>query len=303
VAARRSDAGYSRPSPQPRSAPASAASPARRDQPGQLVSGAGSAIVTAARMGRLLGRSGWRLARQLPGMTLVEQQANRLRQAASAELLRLLEVPQQYFGTAAPEEQRVMMLVQDANSDPTPLRTAMTELLTRSSESGAGRSKEYLFGTIVSQLVPDEARVLAALAQGKRYAVVDVAAKHVGAQVSAGAATVALTEGTGSLSLTDSAVQAGTYVNAISPALSDGPAAGSMVSAWIYVPAGSAQVHAHLYTQDGAGRRSTSTDKALSTGWNNLSFSTSLAAVRVGAQFTKGSAPTPTVYLDQVDWS
>jgi hypothetical protein len=113
-------------------------------------------------------------------MTLVEQQANRLRQAASAELLRLLEVPQQYFGTAAPEEQRVMMLVQDANSDPTPLRTAMTELLTRSSESGAGRSKEYLFGTIVSQLVPDEARVLAALAQGKRYAVVDVAAKHVG---------------------------------------------------------------------------------------------------------------------------
>jgi len=167
VAARRSDAGYSRPSPQPRSAPASAASPARRDQPGQLVSGAGSAIVTAARMGRLLGRSGWRLARQLPGMTLVEQQANRLRQAASAELLRLLEVPQQYFGTAAPEEQRVMMLVQDANSDPTPLRTAMTELLTRSSESGAGRSKEYLFGTIVSQLVPDEARILAVRVLGE----------------------------------------------------------------------------------------------------------------------------------------
>jgi Abortive infection alpha len=131
-------------------------------------------------MGRLLGRSGWRLARQLPGMTLVEQQANRLRQAASAELLRLLEVPQQYFGTAAPEEQRVMMLVQDANSDPAPLRTAMSELLTRSGESAAGRSKEYLFGTIVSQLVPDEARVLAALAEGKRYAVVDVVAKHVG---------------------------------------------------------------------------------------------------------------------------
>jgi hypothetical protein len=148
------------------------------------VSTAGEAVVTAARMGRLLGRTGWRLARQLPGMSLVEQQANRLRQAASAELLRLLEVPQQYFGTASPEEQRVMLLVQDSNSDPTPLRTAMTELLNRSTGSSAGRSKEYLFGTIVSQLVPDEARVLAALAEGKRFAVVDVAAKHVGRSAS-----------------------------------------------------------------------------------------------------------------------
>lgn len=136
--------------------------------------------MTAARMGRLLGRSGWRLARQLPGMNLVEEQAARLRQAASAELLRLLDVPQQLFGTAAPEEQRVMMLVRDADADPAPLRTAMTELLSRSGQSPAGRSKEYLFGTIVSQLVPDEARVLAALADGRRYAVVDVVAKHVG---------------------------------------------------------------------------------------------------------------------------
>jgi DNA-binding transcriptional ArsR family regulator len=153
---------------------------ARRDQGAQLASTAGGAIVTAARMGRLLSRSGWRLARQLPGMSAVEQQAHRLRQSASAELLRLLEVPQQYFGTAAPEEQRVMMLVQDADKDPTPLRTAMSELLTRSAGSSGGQSKEYLFGTIVSQMVPDEARVLAALAEGKRFAVVDVAAKHVG---------------------------------------------------------------------------------------------------------------------------
>jgi hypothetical protein len=131
-------------------------------------------------MGRLIGRSGWRLARQLPGMSMVEEQANRLRHAASAELFRLLEVPQQYFGTASPEEQRVMLLVQDSNGDPTPLRTAMSELLTRSAGGSGGRSKEYLFGTIVSQLVPDEARVLSALASGKRFAVVDVAAKHVG---------------------------------------------------------------------------------------------------------------------------
>lgn len=186
MAARRSDTGYARPSPQPRSTSTgtvrqSGPAIARRDQTAQqLASSAGGAIVTAARMGRLLGRSGWRLARQLPGMSMVEEQANRARHAAAAELLRLLEVPQQLFGTAAPEEQRVMMLVRDANSDPTPLRTAMTELLSRSGRTPAGRSKEYLFGTIVSQLVPDEARVLAALAAGERFAVVDVIAKHVG---------------------------------------------------------------------------------------------------------------------------
>src|SRR5205085_1287051 len=136
--------------------------------------------VTAARVGRLLGRSGERIAKQLPGAALVEQQGHRLRQAAATELVRLLELPQQLRSPASAEEQRVMMLVQNANSDPAPLRTAMTELLGRASQSTAGKSKEYLFGTIVSQLVPDEARVLAALADGKPYAVVDVAAKHVG---------------------------------------------------------------------------------------------------------------------------
>jgi hypothetical protein len=144
------------------------------------VATAGSAIVSAARVGRILGRSGWRIARQLPGMKLVEEQAQRLGHTTAAELRRLLEVPGQLLGTPSPEEQRVMMLVQDAGSDPAPLRTAMSELLSRAGESTAGKSREYLFGTIVSQLVPDEARVLAALSRGKRYAVVDVVAKHLG---------------------------------------------------------------------------------------------------------------------------
>lgn len=147
---------------------------------GQVVAAAGSAIVTAARVGRLLGRSGWRIAKQLPGVTVVEQQAQRLRQAATAELGRLLDVPQQLFAGASPEEQRVMMLVQDAGTDPEPLRTAMSELLDRSSGSSTGRSREYLFGTIVSQLVPDEARILAALSDGAPFAALDVVAKQVG---------------------------------------------------------------------------------------------------------------------------
>jgi hypothetical protein len=150
-----------------------------RPQP-RPVTPAGGAIVTVARVGRLLGRSGWRIAKQLPGVTVVEQQAHRIRHAAAAEMLRLLDVPQQFFGTASPEEQRVMMLVQNSDTDPTPLRTAMGELLHRSSVSTDRTSREYLFGTIVSQLVPDEARIVAALAEGRRFAALDVVARQVG---------------------------------------------------------------------------------------------------------------------------
>jgi hypothetical protein len=172
-------AGSARPSPRPHRPGTGLARPAQPAN-AQLAAAAGSAIVTAARVGRLLGRSGWRIAKQLPGMALVEQQVQRLGDAAAAELRRLLDVPQQFFTPASGEEQRVMLLVQNAGGDPAPLRTAMSELLSRSSETGAGRSREYLYGTIVSQLVPDEARILAALADGKAYAAVDVVARHVG---------------------------------------------------------------------------------------------------------------------------
>src|SRR4051794_7668393 len=48
-------------------------------QPGQVVAAAGSAIVTGAKLGRILGRSAWRIAKQVPGVIAVEQQAQRLR--------------------------------------------------------------------------------------------------------------------------------------------------------------------------------------------------------------------------------
>jgi abortive infection alpha-like protein len=187
VTARPADDAAARPHPRP--GPGRPSGPRRRagrglalPEPaptGQVVAAAGSAIVTAAKMGRILGRSGWRIARQLPGVNVVEQQAQRLRQAATAELTRLLDVPQQLFPPAGAEEERVMLLVQDAATDPEPLRTAMSELLERSAASANGRSREYLFGTIVSQLVPDEARILAVLAERAPFPVVDVVAKQV----------------------------------------------------------------------------------------------------------------------------
>jgi hypothetical protein len=153
-------------------------------QPGQLISTTAGALVSAAKVGRLLGRTGWRLARQLPVVTAVGTAvgtgAQRLGSVAADELLRVLDIPQQVVPHGNPEERRVMMLVESDGADPEPLRSAMTELLQRSSASTSQEGKEYLFGTIISQLVPDEARILAALAGGRRFAVVDVVAKQVG---------------------------------------------------------------------------------------------------------------------------
>jgi hypothetical protein len=166
--------------PRPRPRPGAPLVRPEPDRTAPVVSAAGSAIVSVARMGRLLGRSGWRIAKQLPGVSAVEQQAQRLRQAAAAELTRLLDGPQRQFAAAGPEDQRVMMLVQNAGTDPEPLRTAMSELLDRSAGSTGRTSREYLFGTIVSQLVPDEARILGTLAEGRPFPVLDVVAKQVG---------------------------------------------------------------------------------------------------------------------------
>ena len=146
-------------------------------QPSQVVAAAGTAIVTAARVGRILGRSGWRLARQLPGGQTIEREAQRLQQAAMNEARRILQIQQGMTanGTpATPEEARAALLIQTADPGTAPLRSAMGELLERSVEATRSDTREYLFGTIISQLVPDEARILAALASGTAFAAGDL---------------------------------------------------------------------------------------------------------------------------------
>jgi hypothetical protein len=151
-------------------------------QPAQVVAAAGSAIVTAARVGRLLGRTGWRIARQLPGARTIEREAQRLQATAMSEARRLLQ-PRTVPGTtgarpASPEEQRAVDYIRDADPGTAPLRSAMSELLERSVEATRTDSREYLYGTIISQLVPDEARILAALADGAHFAAMDVVQKN-----------------------------------------------------------------------------------------------------------------------------
>lgn len=143
-------------------------------QPSQFVAATGAAIVATARVGRLLGRAGWRVARQLPGGRTVEREAQRLQRFATAELRRIVTPPIAPTGA----ERAAIEYIRNADSGAAPLRSAMNELLERSVESSRADSRSYLFGTIVSQLVPDEARILAAMSDGSRFAAADVVLKR-----------------------------------------------------------------------------------------------------------------------------
>ncbi len=174
-----------RPSPTPSPSAAAQPGPVTRVevQPAQVVAAAGSAVVSAARVGRLLGRTGWRLARQLPGARTVEREAQRLQSVAMSEARRLLQLPQavpSVVRTANPlssEERRTLEYIRGADPGAAPLRSAMGELLERSVEATRADSRDYLYGTIISQLVPDEARILAALSDGTPFAAIDVVQK------------------------------------------------------------------------------------------------------------------------------
>jgi hypothetical protein len=153
---------------------------ARTEQPAaQVVAAAGTAIVATAKVGRLLTRSGWGLARRLPGGVALQREVQRLQDVALNEVRRILDVPEGGVRGMTDEEQRAVLLVQNSTGAD-PLREAMTELLERSVETDRHTSRDYLYGNIISQLVPDEARILAALSDGREFAAMDVIAKQLG---------------------------------------------------------------------------------------------------------------------------
>jgi hypothetical protein len=55
-----------------------------------------------------------------------------------------------------------------------PLRAAMKELLDRSVTFDRDRAREYLYATVLRELTPDEARILAVLSDGDAHPAVDV---------------------------------------------------------------------------------------------------------------------------------
>src|SRR5882724_7018672 len=114
---------------------------------------------------RWLARTGWRVTRGLPGGDIAERRLLNLETAVVEGIRRRL----------APDDDRALVtLVRPMNGQVEPLRAGMVELLNRSANADAARAAEYLHSTILRQLVPDEARILAALADGVPRPAVDV---------------------------------------------------------------------------------------------------------------------------------
>ncbi|HJQ45265.1 MAG TPA: Abi-alpha family protein [Amycolatopsis sp.] len=134
------------------------------------------------RAGRVAGwaaRTGISLTRRLPG---VENAGEGLRlvehQLMSTLRRRLDEVDDPYVValSAASTEHTTNGSGQVVLAG-APLRTAMKELLDRSVGFDRERAREYLHATVLRQLTPDEARIIAVLAGGDPYPAVDVVAR------------------------------------------------------------------------------------------------------------------------------
>lgn len=116
-----------------------------------------------------LARAGWRMTRGLPGGQLAERQLRRLENAVVDEVRRRLEPDVTRIG-----DHELVTLVRPINGELAPLRAGMAELLNQSANADATRAIEYLHSTILRSLVPDEARIIAALADGAPRPAVDV---------------------------------------------------------------------------------------------------------------------------------
>jgi hypothetical protein len=148
-----------------------------------------------------LNRTGWGIARRLPGGAAAERAvrpiedlvAGRVRQRLwSAGLLDRSPARRESEPVADPVElgptgatwvhgqvgdRRVTAVVLPLDEEIEPLRAAMAELLNRSVEQTREQSEQQLFAGILRQLVPDEARMLAALSEGSGYPLVHVASR------------------------------------------------------------------------------------------------------------------------------
>lgn len=119
----------------------------------------GVLVVRAAHLAGWLARTSWQVGRRLPGGALAERE--------------LLKLETALLIAARPSEP-VTLVLPSIRRDIAPLRMAMAELLNRSANTDASGAAHQLFAAIVAALVPDEARILAALADGEPRPAVDI---------------------------------------------------------------------------------------------------------------------------------
>lgn len=145
--------------------------------PDRLGDRADAIVTRAGAFARWAARTGTELARRIPGAAAVESELGQLERAALAELRRRLDnIDPLDDGRAADGDEPVENPTRNAPPprQTEPLRVAMAELLMRSLEQSTQRAREYLYLALLRQLVPDEARILSALADGSTYPVVHV---------------------------------------------------------------------------------------------------------------------------------
>lgn len=130
-------------------------------------------VTTAAHAAGWVSRTGWRVTRALPGGMRAQRQALRVETAlldglhGEGPLVR--NVRARLDAYASP-----VTLVLPGDGRPAPLRAAMADLLNRSVTTDADTAAVHLYATILGQLVPDEARIVAALADGPLRPAIDV---------------------------------------------------------------------------------------------------------------------------------
>ncbi|GAA3221800.1 hypothetical protein GCM10017691_07160 [Pseudonocardia petroleophila] len=139
-----------------------------------LTAQAEALVTRAGTFARWAARTGTEMARRLPGAAAVESELGQLERVALSELRRRLDTidPLDDGAPDGPVENPTRNVAPPKQTEP--LRVAMAELLGRSLEQSKQRAREYLYLALLRQLVPDEARILSALADGSTYPVVHV---------------------------------------------------------------------------------------------------------------------------------
>nr|WP_042190884.1 Abi-alpha family protein [Kibdelosporangium sp. MJ126-NF4]CEL19663.1 hypothetical protein [Kibdelosporangium sp. MJ126-NF4]CTQ94537.1 hypothetical protein [Kibdelosporangium sp. MJ126-NF4] len=128
-------------------------------------------VAQAGRFAGWVARTSWQAAGRLPGGEAAQRQFRKAEKAVIEQFRKRLDEEGTFTGPLIEAGPSVV----DGEVDT--VRSAMADLLRLSSELDRDQGRHHLFMAIVRQLVPDEARILAALSGDEVYAVVHVAGR------------------------------------------------------------------------------------------------------------------------------
>lgn len=169
--------------------------PAASDEPRPSGGGVGGAVGGAAKVAGWAARSGWGVARRLPGGGLAERGLQQAERVAVSELRKRLgdadgTGPIRYAPAPKPGGDPVIT----TKGGFFPLRAAMAGMLERSLNQTPQEARDELYAALLEMLTPDEARIMAALGDGSQFPVVDVVGRS-GQTLLRNASTVGKTAG------------------------------------------------------------------------------------------------------------